>query len=243
MITLFKLLDKKLSELKVAVMIENLFISFKIKKNKLKTYLKYCILIFFFVIILIYVTSLFLNKKKESFIVEMDIECYAYNNFQNIDFLKKFKEISISSCQNNKIKKKYIYISQNNEDIKRIKEELVSLENSILKKYEDEEEDIKKSIIELNKIYQYSQEINSDLFKKADAIKYLENIYYYFDKEIYSRIKSKPLIANLEIKKNSYYIKNFEIKFFILIIFILLSFFLLALLTIMLIKILSVNKK
>ena len=173
----------------------------------------------------------------------MEIECYAYNNFQNIDFLKKFKEISINSCQNNKIKKKYIYISQNNEDKKRIKEELVSLEDSILKKYEYEEKDIENSIIELNKIYQNSQEINSDLFKKADAIKYLEKIYYYFDKEIYSRIKNKPLITNLEIKKNSHYIKNFEIKFFILIIFLLLSFFSLALLTIMLFKILSINKK
>ena len=84
---------------------------------------------------------------------------------------------------------------------------------------------------------------NSDLFKKADAIKYLKKIYYYFDKEIYSRTKNKPLITNLEIKKNSHYIKNFEIKFFILIIFLLLSFFSLALLTIMLIKILSINKK
>ena len=68
----------------------------------------------------------------------MEIECYAYDNFQNIDFFKKFKEISINSCQNNKIKKKYIYISQNNEDKKRIKEELVSLEDTILKKYEYE---------------------------------------------------------------------------------------------------------
>ena len=63
---------------------------------------------------------------------------------------------------------------------------------------------------------------------------------YLTDAEI---IQYSILITNLEIKKNSHYIKNFEIKFFILIIFLLLSFFSLALLTIMLFKILSINKK
>ena len=41
-------------------MIENLFISYKISKNKLKVYSKYFYLIFF-IIILVFITSLFLN--------------------------------------------------------------------------------------------------------------------------------------------------------------------------------------
>jgi len=225
-------------------MIENLFIGFYKKIKKLKTHIIYYILIFFaFIIILFFLTSLFLNQKKESFIVEMEIECYAYDDFQNIDFLMKFKEISISSCLNNKYKKKYIYIVQNNEDIKNIKEDLVSLENLIIKKYEEEENKIENSIVELNKIYRNSREQNYDLFKKIDAIKYIDNIYLYFNKEIYTHVKDKPLITNLEIKKNIYYIKYFGVKFFILVVFFILTFFSLTLLTIKLIRTLSVNKK
>jgi hypothetical protein len=225
-------------------MIENLFIGFYKKIKKLKTYIIYYILIFFaFIIILFFLTSLFLNQKKESFIVEMEIECYAYDDFQNIDFLMKFKEISISSCLNNKYKKKYIYIVQNNEDIKNIKEDLVSLENLIIKKYEEEENKIENSIVELNKIYRNSREQNYDLFTKIDAIKYIDNIYLYFNKEIYTHVKDKPLITNLEIKKNIYYIKYFGVKFFILVVFFILTFFSLTLLTIKLIRTLSINKK